>query len=60
MRKVGMAVVLLSAGLALPAISSQAVQADGPGAGSPWVVSIGDSYISGEGGRWVASRTNLA
>lgn len=30
-------------------------QAEGPGAGSPWVVSVGDSYISGEAGRWAGS-----
>ncbi|MCY7298800.1 MAG: hypothetical protein LH616_06280 [Ilumatobacteraceae bacterium] len=58
MRKIGLAVMLLSAGLALPAISSQTVQADGPGAGSPWVVSLGDSYISGEGGRWAGNSNN--
>jgi hypothetical protein len=26
--------------------------ADGPGTGAPWAVSLGDSYISGEAGRW--------
>jgi hypothetical protein len=31
--------------------------ADGPGVGSPWVVSLGDSAISGEAGRW-AGNTN--
>jgi hypothetical protein len=31
--------------------------ADGPGVGTPTVVSVGDSYISGEGGRW-AGNTN--
>ncbi|MGB8649881.1 MAG: hypothetical protein WCD35_04385 [Mycobacteriales bacterium] len=31
--------------------------ADGPGSGSPWIVSVGDSYISGEAGRW-AGNTN--
>jgi len=30
-------------------------QADGPGVGSPWVVAVGDSYISGEAGRWAGS-----
>ncbi|HEX4190831.1 MAG TPA: hypothetical protein VHZ06_07515 [Marmoricola sp.] len=30
-------------------------QADGPGAGTPWVVSVGDSYISGEAGRWAGN-----
>jgi hypothetical protein len=32
-------------------------RADGPGKGSPWVVTVGDSYISGEAGRW-AGNTN--
>jgi hypothetical protein len=32
--------------------------ADGPGAGVPWVVTLGDSYVSGEAGRW-AGNTNL-
>lgn len=36
-------------GLAPPA------HADGPGAGTPWVVTLGDSYISGEAGRWAGS-----
>ncbi len=29
--------------------------ADGPGVGTPWVVTVGDSYISGEAGRWAGS-----
>src|SRR4051795_5929691 len=29
--------------------------ADGPGAGPPWAVALGDSYISGEAGRWAGS-----
>ncbi len=29
--------------------------ADGPGSGAPWVVSVGDSYISGEAGRWAGN-----
>lgn len=32
-------------------------RADGPGEGTPWVVTLGDSYISGEAGRW-AGNTN--
>jgi hypothetical protein len=43
--------VLGAAGLAAPA------HADGPGVGTPWVVTVGDSYISGEAGRW-AGNTN--
>ena len=33
-------------------------QADGPGSGTPWVVSVGDSYISGEAGRWAGNTNN--
>jgi hypothetical protein len=29
--------------------------ADGPGSGSPWLVSVGDSYVSGEAGRWAGN-----
>ncbi len=43
------AVTLAAAALAGPA------RADGPGTGSPWTVSVGDSYISGEAGRWAGS-----
>jgi hypothetical protein len=37
--------------------ASQTARADGPGEGTPWVVTLGDSYISGEAGRW-AGNTN--
>jgi hypothetical protein len=37
------------------AAPAPAVPADGPGVGTPWVVSLGDSYISGEGGRWAGN-----
>jgi hypothetical protein len=53
------AVVLLTlAALAwcLSSLTAQA-RADGPGSGSPWTASLGDSYISGEAGRW-AGNTN--
>jgi len=43
--------------LTLVAIGPAPARADGPGAGTPTVVSVGDSYISGEGGRW-AGNTN--
>jgi hypothetical protein len=50
--------------LALPlAVLAQTTtaQADGPGVGTPWVVSVGDSYISGEAGRWAGnSNSNSA
>lgn len=32
-------------------------RADGPGKGTPWIVTLGDSSISGEAGRW-AGNTN--
>jgi len=41
--------------LAASPLSSPAAHADGPGSGSPWVVSLGDSYISGEAGRWAGN-----
>jgi hypothetical protein len=37
--------------------ASTPARADGPGVGTPWVVTLGDSYISGEAGRW-AGNTN--
>nr|WP_238358360.1 hypothetical protein [Kribbella sandramycini] len=33
-------------------------RADGPGTGTPYVVTVGDSYISGEAGRWAGSSNN--
>jgi hypothetical protein len=49
---------LLAAALAysLSALTP-AARAEGPGSGTPWTVSVGDSYISGEAGRW-AGNTN--
>ena len=45
-----------TAALTLGVIAAPA-HADGPGVGTPWVVTVGDSYISGEAGRW-AGNTN--
>jgi hypothetical protein len=47
----------LLAGLVLTATPASAapLAADGPGVGTPWVVTLGDSYISGEAGRWAGS-----
>jgi hypothetical protein len=52
--------MLATAGLALGLtglIQSPAL-ADGPGVGAPWIVSVGDSYISGEAGRWAGNSNN--
>lgn len=50
-----MIATLGTAGVA--AVASPAL-ADGPGQGAPWVVSLGDSYISGEAGRWAGNTNN--
>ena len=55
-RRVLVAVAMLTGTVVVPvAASSTTVMADGPGVGAPWVVSLGDSYISGEGGRWAGN-----
>lgn len=41
-----------------PLMGVSPAQADGPGSGSQWIVSIGDSYISGEAGRWAGNSNN--
>ena len=46
---------LLASIVTLGVVAAPAAHADGPGVGSPWVVSLGDSYISGEAGRWAGS-----
>src|SRR4051794_15417633 len=50
--KISRAVAL---GFALAALLAPAARADGPGVGAPWIVSVGDSYISGEAGRWAGN-----
>jgi hypothetical protein len=45
---------LVTAGLSVLTVGAPA-HADGPGVGTPWVVSVGDSYISGEAGRWAGN-----
>ena len=47
---------LLSA--AVLVIVAPAASADGPGVGTPWAVAVGDSYISGEAGRWAGNTNN--
>jgi hypothetical protein len=45
----------LSALLAVLVSPAAPARADGPGVGTPWVVTLGDSYISGEAGRWAGT-----
>ncbi len=55
MRRVSMG--LLAAATVFSCAASTA-QADGPGVGTPTVVSVGDSAISGEAGRWAGNTNN--
>lgn len=49
------AAAAIAATTLLTPLPTPAAHADGPGSGTPWVVSVGDSYISGEAGRWAGS-----
>src|SRR6266496_2603620 len=46
------------AALAIMGLAAGPARADGPGVGTPWVVTVGDSYISGEAGRWAGNTHN--
>jgi hypothetical protein len=48
----------VTAALCSLSIAPAAAHADGPGVGSPWVATVGDSYISGEAGRWAGNSNN--
>jgi hypothetical protein len=52
------ALAVAALGFSLSALTASA-RAEGPGQGAPWTVSLGDSYISGEAGRW-AGNTNAS
>ncbi len=56
-RKLGVFMVALGMAGAAFGTSMPTAHADGPGVGAPWIVSVGDSAISGEAGRW-AGNTN--
>ena len=56
-RKLAVGALLFSLIGGMVAMGAPAAHADGPGVGTPWVVSVGDSAISGEAGRW-AGNTN--
>lgn len=49
------ALALAAGGMLAGGLALSPAQADGPGVGTPYVVSVGDSYISGEAGRWAGS-----
>jgi hypothetical protein len=52
-------VALLTSVTGISALTATAAHADGPGVGTPAIVTVGDSYISGEAGRW-AGNTNTS
>ncbi|GAA1628020.1 hypothetical protein GCM10009744_14870 [Kribbella alba] len=56
-RRLSVPLLLLTAAVSL-VVASPSAHADGPGAGTPYVVTVGDSYISGEAGRWAGSSNN--
>jgi len=49
---------LLAAVVTATAFGAETAQADGPGVGTPTIASVGDSYISGEAGRWAGNTNN--
>jgi hypothetical protein len=51
----GLTVASLTASALTGLALAEPAAADGPGVGSPWVVTTGDSYISGEAGRWAGN-----
>lgn len=56
-RGLALAIAVCTASGVLATLTGTAAHADGPGVGAPWIVSVGDSAISGEAGRW-AGNTN--
>src|SRR4051794_10465213 len=52
--RVSIVAVLAVAGV----VGVPAAHADGPGVGTPNVVTVGDSYISGEAGRWAGNASS--
>lgn len=57
-RKFGVFVTLVGLVFAVFVTAPARAHADGPGVGAPWIVSVGDSAISGEAGRWAGNTNN--
>jgi hypothetical protein len=51
----GMLAVLALVACGFAVLAAAPARADGPGVGAPWIASVGDSYISGEAGRWAGN-----
>ena len=58
LRRAALAGLLLAGAVVITAGSAAPAGADGAGVGGPWVVSLGDSAISGEAGRWAGNTNN--
>jgi hypothetical protein len=56
--RVALALLASSALVAGVVAAASPAAADGPGVGTPTLVSLGDSYISGEAGRWAGNTNN--
>ncbi len=54
-RRAGLATVLVALAASAVGVCAAPALADGPGVGAGSVVSVGDSYISGEAGRWAGN-----
>jgi hypothetical protein len=48
----------LAAGAVSTGVLAASASADGPGVGAPTIATLGDSYISGEAGRWAGNSNN--
>src|SRR5262245_16754599 len=56
--RIGTVFAVLAAAVGVLVASASPAAADGPGVGAPWVISLGDSAISGEAGRWAGNTNN--
>jgi hypothetical protein len=54
--RLGTAAVVVLASVGVVAVPT--ARADGPGVGTPTIVAVGDSYISGEAGRWAGNASS--
>ncbi|MEV8373360.1 hypothetical protein AB0P21_11520 [Kribbella sp. NPDC056861] len=57
-RRLSLSITALALTAGSLVVAAPAAHADGPGSGTPYVVTVGDSYISGEAGRWAGSSNN--
>ena len=56
--RIAVVIAVLAGTTVAATVAATPAAADGPGVGAPWVVSLGDSAISGEAGRWAGNTNN--